>query len=222
MNDDDSQSPKWVIFAAVAFLVIGDIIYACTHNGSHLANGPVISLVGVLVFIAVGDRISKFVVNAKGFSFEQRAREANKELQRIAVLRDNQHNRVIHTILNAATGTGAATWTSLIVYRLALRVLLRQICQTLGMKLDIEGRPTPMTDMLRYLHEHGALSDTVLAKVEQLRDATYFIEWGIGDPPSVVEIENALKIAPPLLQSLAVKAAQTQPPQSPTAQAEKS
>lgn len=193
------------ILRCTAFLAIMAVLSIDILNSYRKASTGLLSwydliLCIFLVFIGVGDRIAKLAITMTGITIQQTVKAAVKDVSSLAALKTDTKATHLEEILTSTTGRSKDVWSKMIVYRLAMRILLRRLCGQNGMTL---GDATAFVQMLGFVKSHSLLAVDVQAEIEKVRNVSFFFEWGTGSPPSESDIKSVLQIAPKVLHKLA-------------------
>lgn len=190
----------------IVFVVVlaGDLILkGWADPKATLLGNHELGLLALMIFVGAGDRIVEFVVGKAGLKIKQnvekQAREAEKDMSTLASIGRDPRPDVVDKLLSGATGQDKDVWSRLVVYRLTMRLLLRRLCASFGMKLN---DTTAFVTMLTFLKEKAAIPEKLRKNIEDVRDATFFFEWGTGRSPSASQIKDTLEIAPKVIKEL--------------------
>lgn len=198
---------------ALAGIITGDLIYAGYNHGTHLISPSIVGLCVVFVFVAIGERITKLIVNKSGITIEQRPEDARNQVDEIASLATAPKvSERISRILQEATGHRNDVWSRMVMYRLMLRMLMRRVCEPHGMPM---GAAPSIQSMLQYAAEKKLLTPSQLEKAELLRNVSYYFEWGTPPAPAPDEIQTVLSMSSRLLSDIARTAENVIVPVSP-------
>ena len=154
-------------------------------------------LVAFIVFVIFIDQIYKFTIGAKGIVFERRV----AAVARLQTATGRQKLAELDAVLQDFSGHEKDIWSRMILYRISLRALLRRVCSE---KKALElNDTTPMVKMIEALQSQGFIAEEFADQLGQIRDGTFFFEWGTGTPPSEATIAKIESAAPRLLKKLA-------------------
>lgn len=167
------------------------VIYNLTTKQASLVNWPEILLILVIAFIAVGDKISKMAISPNEVSIEQEVKGVEKTIQDIdKFVEEDSPTGKITDIVDDTLEHPRDTWSKLLLIRMTLRRLLRKIADLYNIKCS---HTTSISSMAATFHEQGIIDDFLAAQVEKIRNATFVVEWGAGQPPSLEDIKFTLE-----------------------------
>ena len=187
------------IIAVVGFEAVTSAI-----RGTEFLSFYVVVLLVILIFVAVGERITKIAISVKdGFFVEQ---SVQRDVQRfeemglaLIAYRDGPSLSSLNALLSRLDEKGRDAWSKLIIIRLSLRATLRGLSKPYDPNLS---ESASLLGMLRLIKSKSVIGEEDFADLERIRIATYFAEWGAGDPPSSRDVEFVLSTAPRILRKL--------------------
>lgn len=186
-------------------VALSDLLYDVLTANDSVLNWTQIALIALAVFTLFADRITEFTVSpTEGIKIKSPPKEAQiqafqNDLEKLDLISEKESAEDLEALLESSNQIEHGVWTQLIIYRLAMRALLRRQCLQAGMQLS----DTPSLDvMLKQLRASGKLGDDLYKRLQQIRHATFAAEWGGGTPPRADEIRYALEHGPELLREL--------------------
>jgi hypothetical protein len=197
------QVPAFLLFTLV---LAASIIYNWTRQ-ADLMGWPETVLLVVILLVAVGDQISRLIISPKEVSIEtrtteQRVRGLEQDLRKIDdYVAEDRPQTEITDIISDTLEHPRDTWSKLLLIRMTLRRLLRKIADGQG----IAHSPTAsISGITSTLHEQGVIDSYLAEQVERIRSATFLVEWGAGQPPSLEDVKFALEKYSQVFEALKV------------------
>ena len=194
---------RYATLIILSIVLFTDIGYKITKGSDSLISWEDLCVTVLLIFVAVGEKIKELIINRSGITIKQKTENQISQFKQdakdiVAVSEQGQIDRV-DKLIERTVGENRDVWTKLVVFRMIMRILLRQICKAQGMQLK---NTTAFVTMLRFLKDKNKIDLMLQKDIELVRDVTFFFEWGTGAPPTTEKIHNALDIAPTVLKSL--------------------
>ncbi|MBW4459827.1 MAG: hypothetical protein KME47_06245 [Nodosilinea sp. WJT8-NPBG4] len=187
----------------VYIILIFDVMYRIFNHSDAILDWQLVSILGLLTFAILGDRISELIIGKEGITLKQsidvQVLQIKKDAEDIQSINETGNTKYIDELLERVNSPDRDVWSKLIIYRLALRALTRQICKVQGMQL---GDSPSLTSMINFMKEKSLITDQLAYDLNFIRYITFFFEWGTGHPPTVEEIKRVLDIAPQVLKYL--------------------
>lgn len=190
---------RWIAIVIVTVALTSDMVYHSFRRSSDLVGIYDLGIIGVLLFLAAGEKINKFSLNKSGFSLEQQITQTAIEARELDRFAKGEKLGEFEEFIVNFIGHERDVWSQLIIYRLGIRLLLRSLSQANGISIS---QMEPLSKMLGALHEKNVLPDDLVIKIERVRNTTFFLEWGSGSAPKADEIAFALKESPSVIQHL--------------------
>jgi len=196
-------STKQAFISFVYIILILDVAYRIFNRSDAILDWQLVAILGLLTFATLGDRISEFIVGKEGITLKQnidhQILEAKQDAESLQLINETGNAKYLDGLLKRVNNPNRDIWSRLIIYRLALRALSRQICKAQGMDL---GETTSLTEMISYMQGKRIITDQIAHDLNLIKYSTFFFEWGTGRPPTVEEIKQVLSISPPALKHL--------------------
>ncbi|MGB3491339.1 MAG: hypothetical protein WBA57_01330 [Elainellaceae cyanobacterium] len=196
-------STKQAFISFVYIILVLDVAYRIFNRSDAILDWQLVAILGLLTFATLGDRISELIVGKEGITLKQnidrQILEVKQDMEDVQLINETGNAKYLDGLLKRVDSQNRDIWSKLIIYRLALRALSRQICQAQGMYL---GDATSLTDMIGYMKEKRIITDQIAHDLNFIKYSTFFFEWGTGRPPTVEEIKQVLSITPPALKQL--------------------
>ncbi|ESA33766.1 hypothetical protein N836_20290 [Leptolyngbya sp. Heron Island J] len=190
------------IFFIYVILIL-DVAYRVWNRSDTILDWQLVTILGLLTFAILGDRISEFIIGREGITLKQnidiQVLEVKKDTEDLQLINETGNARYIDGLLKRAMSSDRDVWSKLIIYRLSLRALARQICKDQGMYL---GDCPSLTSMINFMKEKDLITAQFKRDLNFMKSSTFFFEWGTGTPPTVEEIRRVLDIAPQVLKYL--------------------
>jgi ribosomal protein S13 len=145
----------------------------------------------VILFTAVGNRFSKVVISPKEISIEQMVENLESDIQKIEKFIDEENpTNKIADIVEDTLEHPRDIWSKLLLIRTTLRRLLRNIADRHGMFYS----PTAsISRMIADFRQQEIIDDLLNEQIERIRNATFTVEWGAGQPPEPEEVKFVLE-----------------------------
>ena len=193
---------KAFIFFIYIILIL-DIGYRIFNRSDAILDWQLVVILSLLTFATLGDRISELIIGKEGITLKQsldiQVLEVKKDTEDLQLMSETGDARYIDGLLKRVDSPDRDVWSKLIIYRLTLRALTRQICKAKGMYL---GDSPSLTNMINFMKDEGLIVDQLAHDLNFIRYSTFFLEWGTGHPPTVEEIKRVLDITPQVLKYL--------------------
>ena len=190
----NSRLRVW-LFIILTMIVFLSLAYSFYSGASSLVGWPELVLGVILLFVGVGDQITKMVVSPSQISIEQSVEgqvqqfaDDNERINRF-VTQDNS-NVNITKIVDETLEHPRDTWSRLLIIRITLRRLLRMLCDTAKIPYH---DTTSITHMSTELQKTRMIDKELANQIETIRNATFNVEWGAGPPASIDDIKFTLK-----------------------------
>ena len=202
---DKLQVAAFILFA---LLLAVSVMYNLTIKQVSLVGWPEILLIAALVFVAIGDKITKLAVTPQGVSIEQTVEQEVKELEKGIqkidrfVEEDNPDEAITDIVADTLEYT-RDTWSRLLLIRMILRRLLRKIADA----HELTFSPTSsISSMTSALYQQGIIDSLLSEQVEKIRGATFLVEWGAGEEPRSKDVKFTLENYSTVFNSLKARA----------------
>jgi len=204
----NGESQKEVIpqvYRAITFIIITAILVVDLTNSFLRRLSPFLSwhdlvLATLLLFIGVGEKISRIVLSPKsGLTIEQKVREFRKDLKSIGAFVESSESADLENLLKKATQLSQEIWSKIIFYRLILRAVLRKKCKSKGIQL---GFTTSLTNMVKTLKSISIIDLDLEYQLKRVIHATFPAEWGEGELPTEEELKYVLDRAPEIIKKV--------------------
>jgi len=196
-------STKQAFISFIYIILVLDVAYRIFNRSDAILDWQLVAILGLLTFATLGDRISEFIVGKEGITLKQnidsQILEAKQDAESLQLINETGNAKYLDGLLKRVNNPNRDIWSRLIIYRLALRALSRQICKAQGMDL---GETTSLTGMIGYMQDKRIVTDQIAHDLNLIKYSTFFFEWGTGHPPTVEEIKQVLSLAPPALKHL--------------------
>ena len=191
-------------FISFIYIILAlDVAYRIWNRSDSILDWQLVAILGLLTFATLGDRISELIIGKEGITLKQsldiQVFEAKKDAEDLQLINETGKVKYIDGLLKRVDSPDRDVWSKLIIYRLTLRALTRQICKYHGMHL--EDLPS-LTSMIGFMKDQGLITDQLAYDLNFIRYSTFFFEWGTGHPPTVEEIKRVLDITPQVLKYL--------------------
>lgn len=184
-------------------ILILDIVYRIFNRSDAILDWQLVVILSLLTFATLGDRISELIIGKEGITLKQsldiQVLEVKKDAEDLQLINETGNARYIDGLLKRVDRPERDVWSKLIIYRLTLRALIRQICKAEGMYL--EDSPS-LTNMINFVKDKRLITDQLAHDLNFIRYSTFFFEWGTGQPPTIEEIKQVLDITPQVLKYL--------------------
>lgn len=184
-------------------ILILDVAYRIFNKSNAILDWQLVTILGILTFATLGDRISELIIGKEGITLKQsidiQVLEVKKDTEDIQLINETGNVRYIEGLLKRAESPERDVWSKLIIYRLSLRALTRQICKAQGKQL---GDSPSLTSMIDFMSDRGLITDQFKSDLNFIKFSTFFFEWGTGNPPTIEEIKRVLEITPQVLKYL--------------------
>jgi hypothetical protein len=185
------QIPLFIVFT---LLLIGSVLTNLIRGVQLLGWSEIVLLV-LVVFVAIGDRITNLRVSPTEFSMEQQPIEQQIHDLRVdnkrvdEAVKEEPPEKIIE-LVEYSLGQPRDVWSKLLFIRMTLRRLLRSLAEARG----ITFRPSAgIKTMNASLKQRGILDETLSHEVERIRNTTFRAEWGAGREASAEDLEFTLK-----------------------------
>lgn len=194
---------KQTFISFIYIILILDVAYRIFNRSDAILDWQLVAILGLLTFATLGDRISELIIGKEGITLKQsidiQVLEVKKDAEDIQLINETGNAKYIDGLLKRVDSQDRDVWSKLIIYRLALRALTRQICKAQGMEL---GDSSSLTRMINFMKDKGLITDQLAHDLNFIRHSTFFFEWGTGHPPTTEEIKRVLDITPQVLKYL--------------------
>ena len=194
---------KQAFILFIYVILVLDVAYRIFNKSNTILDWQLVTILGLLTFATLGDRISELVIGKEGITLKQsidiQVLEVKKDAEDIQLINETGNAKYIEGLLKRAESPERDVWSKLIIYRLSLRALTRQICKAQGMKL---GDAPSLTSMIDFIDDRGLITAQFKSDLNFIKFSTFFFEWGTGTPPTVEEIKQVLDITPQVLKYL--------------------
>ncbi|MHC4520127.1 MAG: hypothetical protein ACYTAS_16170 [Planctomycetota bacterium] len=181
-------------------VVVADLIYGVASGREALLTWTQIAFVAFGIFALYAPHITRFTVSPKeGVTIEKQVEAFEKDLKNIEAIPHGDGAQELESLLQEASRLDHTLWSQLIMYRLAMRALLRRLCLKQGMPLS---DTHSMRSMLGKLLGNGTIPRALHDELERVRDATFPAEWGAGTLPSREELAYVVEHGPDILRQL--------------------
>ncbi len=179
----------------ISFVLTASIIYNMFRQAPPVAWTEII-LILVIVFVAIGDKISKLVISPQEVSIEQQTTEQmveklEKDIQEIDdfVEQDRPADGIVD-IVDDTLEHPRDTWSRLLLIRMTLRRLLRKLADANRMDVSATASISSIASTFR---RQGIIDEGLADQVEKIRSATFVVEWGAGEQPDLKDIKFTLE-----------------------------
>lgn len=194
---------KQAFILFIYVILVLDVAYRIFNKSNAILDWQLVTILGLLTFATLGDRISELIIGKEGITLKQsidiQVLEVKKDAEDIQLINETGNARYIEGLLKRAESPDRDVWSKLIIYRLSLRALTRQICKSQGMQL---GDAPSLTSMIDFMGNRGLITAQFKSDLNFIKFSTFFFEWGTGPPPTVEEIKRVLDTAPQVLKYL--------------------
>ena len=187
----------------VYLILFLDVVYRIFNHSDTILDWQLVTILGLLTFATLGDRISELIIGKEGITLKQsidiQVLEVKKDADDIQLINETGNARYIDGLLKRAESLERDVWSKLIIYRLTLRALTRQICRNQGRHL---GDTPSLTSMIDFMRDEDLITAQFWHDLNFIKYSTFFFEWGTGNAPTVEEIKRVLDITPQILKYL--------------------
>jgi hypothetical protein len=194
---------KQAFILFIYVILVLDVAYRIFNKSNAILDWQLVAILGLLTFATLGDRISELIIGKEGITLKQsidiQVLEIKKDAEDIQLINETGNARYIEGLLKRAESPERDVWSKLIIYRLSLRALTRQICKAQGMQL---GDAPSLTSMIEFMGDRGLITAQFKSDLNFIKFSTFFFEWGTGNPPTIEEIKRVLEITPQVLKYL--------------------
>jgi hypothetical protein len=183
------------LFIILAILLFLSITYNFYSEANSLLGWAELLLGIALVFVGVGDQITKLSVSSSQIAIEQDVESQVKQLSNdndyIDRFVDRENSDIdITKVVDETLEHRRDIWSRLLLIRITLRRLLRMLSDTAGIPYH---DTTSITHMFTELQKAGLIDKFLVNQIEIIRRATFSVEWGTRSPASVDDINFTLK-----------------------------
>ena len=130
---------KKAFLSFIYIILILDVMYRFFNRSDVILDWQLIVALALLTFVTFGDRVSELIIGKEGITLKQsldiQVFNAKKDADDLQLINETGNARYIDGLLKRVDSPDRDVWSKLIIYRLALRALTRQICMAEGMCL---------------------------------------------------------------------------------------